>query len=493
MIPKEHIEQFDRAYFIGVGGIGMSALARYFNSLGWPVAGYDKTPSPLTAKLEEEGIEIHYEDFGPSIPQGFRDTTKTLVIYTPAVPRNFGELLHVQHSGFVVKKRAEVLGMITRNSKGLAVAGTHGKTTTSTMMAHLLDVSEEKCNAFLGGISSNFQSNFVQGDSNWTVVEADEFDRSFLHLNPLASIVTSTDADHLDIYGNSDTFLEGFRKYVDQIHTDGLLVRHVDVNLQHKNTLTYGLNHEADYSGWNPRVENEFFTVDVKTPNSEWKSVQLGLPGVHNAENAIACIALAEFVGLDEKTIRKGLKTFKGVKRRFEYHIREENLIYIDDYAHHPTEIKALIDSVELLYAGKRITGIFQPHLFTRTRDFFDGFAEQLSRLDEVILMPIYPAREEPISGVTSDALLEKITSPEKRLLEPSKIIADFELVEKGARTIIEDSRTSNPPALSSSKMSRRKGEKRELERESEGIVILTIGAGDIDRIVEPLKNTLLS
>ncbi len=472
MISKEHIEQFDRAYFIGVGGIGMSALARYFNSLGWPVAGYDKTPSPLTAKLEEEGIEIHYEDFGPSIPEGFRDIDKTLVVYTPAIPRNFGELLHVKHAGFVVKKRAEVLGMITQNTKGLAVAGTHGKTTTSTMLAHMLDVSDDKCNAFLGGISSNFQSNFVQGNSDWTVVEADEFDRSFLHLTPLASIITSTDADHLDIYGNSDTFLEGFREYASQIQSKGLLVRHLDVELKHKNSVSYALSREADYSGWNPRVEEGFFTIDVKTPIAEWKSVRLGLPGVHNAENAIACIALAEFVGLNEEVIREGLESFKGVKRRFEYHIREENLVYIDDYAHHPTEIKALIDSVELLYAGKRITGIFQPHLFTRTRDFFDGFAEQLSRLDEVVLMPIYPAREEPISGITSDALLEKVTASESRVLQAPEIVEEI-------------TRTSG--------LSRRDGQQDELEYENNGQVILTIGAGDIDRIVEPLKNALLS
>ncbi|XOV69246.1 MAG: UDP-N-acetylmuramate--L-alanine ligase [Fluviicola sp.] len=482
MISKEHIDQFDRAYLIGVGGIGMSALARYFNSLGWPVAGYDKTPSPLTTKLEEEGIQIHYEDFGPSIPEGFRDTEKTLVVYTPAVPRNFGELLHVQHAGFVVKKRAEVLGMITQNTKGLAVAGTHGKTTTSTMLAHILDVSDEKCNAFLGGISANFQSNFVQGESDWTVVEADEFDRSFLHLTPYATIVTSTDADHLDIYGNSDTFLQGFREYAGQIQSKGLLVRHVDVDLSHENAFTYALSREADYSGWNPRVENEFFTVDVKTPKSEWKSVQLGLPGVHNAENAIACIALAEFVGLDEQTIRQGLKTFKGVKRRFEYQIRKENLVYIDDYAHHPTEIKALIDSVELLYAGKRITGIFQPHLFTRTRDFFDGFAEQLSRLDEVILMPIYPAREEPILGITSDALLEKVSAKKKYLLNPSEVL----LHVKNGTQYIERSRDVNKTGFAENRVST------QLDAQ-DGQVILTIGAGDIDRIVEPLKNALLS
>lgn len=468
MISQEHIEQFDRAYFIGVGGIGMSALARYFNSLGWPVAGYDKTASPLTKKLEAEGVQVHYEDFGPSIPEPFKDVSKTLVVYTPAIPRNFGELLHVKHTGYAVKKRAEVLGMITKNTKGLAVAGTHGKTTTSTLLAHMLDVSEEKCNAFLGGISTNFQSNFVQGDSNWTVVEADEFDRSFLHLQPKASIVTSTDADHLDIYGDSTTFLKGFEEYVNQIDSDGLLVRHVDVALNHKHSLSYALSRDADYSGWNPRVEDGFFTIEIRTPKKEWESVALGLPGVHNAENAIACVALCEYIGLDEETIRKGLKTFKGVKRRFEYHIKEERMVYIDDYAHHPTEIKALIDSVKLLYAGKRITGIFQPHLFTRTRDFFDGFVEQLSRLDEVILLPIYPAREEPISGVHSDALLGEITTTDKKLIIAS------EVVDHIART----SSLSRSPSSSGA---------------NQGQVVLTIGAGDIDRIVEPLKAALSS
>jgi UDP-N-acetylmuramate--alanine ligase len=481
-MSQEHIAQFDRAYFIGVGGIGMSALARYFNSLGWPVAGYDRTESPLTLKLQEEGIQIHYEDFGPSIPDQFRDIEKTLVIYTPAIPQNFGELLHVKHAGYVVKKRAEVLGMITRNTKGLAVAGTHGKTTTSTMLAHLLDVSTEKCNAFLGGIGANFQSNFVQGDSDWTVVEADEFDRSFLHLHPLASIITSTDADHLDIYGDSDMFLAGFREYAGQINSDGLLVRHLDVDLDHSNSVTYALSREADYSGWNPRVENGFFTIDITTPEKEWKSVALGLPGVHNAENAIACLVLAQFAGLDEHTIRLGLKTFKGVKRRFEYHIRQENLVYIDDYAHHPTEIKALIDSVQLLYAGKRITGIFQPHLFTRTRDFFDGFVEQLSRLDEVILLPIYPAREEPISGVNSDSLLEKITATKKQLLSPEKAI---EYIKSSL------SRPSSRPS-SGAEMGTEMGTEMGAEMiSSHDHVILTIGAGDIDRIVEPLKTAL--
>jgi len=458
VIASQHIHQFDRAYFIGVGGIGMSALARYFRSLGWAVAGYDKTASPLTEQLQKEGVEIHFDDCGPAIPEFFRVKEKTLVVYTPAIPKNFGELLHVQHEGFVVKKRAEVLGMITQNTKGLAVAGTHGKTTTSTMLAHLLDTSDEKCNAFLGGISTNFQSNFVQGSSDWTVVEADEFDRSFLHLHPYASIVTSTDADHLDIYGDEHTFQAGFKDYVQQIEPNGLLVKHTDVALDHPNLVTYALNKKADYQGLNPRVEDGFFTIDLQTPKGKVDSLQLGLPGVHNAENAIACFALAEFIGLTEATIRKGLKTFLGVKRRFEYHVRKDEFVYIDDYAHHPTEINALIDSVKLLYAEKRITGIFQPHLFTRTRDFFDGFAAQLSRLDEVILMPIYPAREEPISGVTSDALLEKITATNKSLLPPDEVVS--------WASDLTDSELKNK-------------------------VVLTIGAGDIDRIVEPLKQAL--
>ncbi len=450
---SEEITQFDRAYFIGVGGIGMSALARYFISLGWQVAGYDKTPTALTDALEREGVAIHFEDFGPVLPEAFRDPSNTLVVYTPAIRQNFGELLHVVHAGYTVKKRAEVLGMITKNSKGLAVAGTHGKTTTSTLLAHILNETSQKCNAFLGGISSNFNSNFVSGDSPWTVVEADEFDRSFLQLTPFASIVTSTDADHLDIYGSTDVFLEGFQEYVKKIDPRGRLIRHADVNLEHPNAVSYGVNVVADYRGENITFEGGFFQLDVHTPTGIWKEVRLGVPGVHNAENAIACLALCEFIGLTESEVRHGLKTFKGVKRRFEYHVRTPELIYIDDYAHHPTEIKALIDSVRLLYPGKRVTGIFQPHLFSRTRDFFDGFSEQLSRLDEVVLLPIYPAREEPISGVTSDALLEAVRLADKRLLLPQVAVETIGTYREG--------------------------------------VILTIGAGDIDRIVTPLKEAL--
>lgn len=447
------LDTFKNAYFLGIGGIGMSALARYFKSLGWNVAGYDKTPSPLTESLQEEGIDVHYEDWNSSIPSPFNDRTETLVIMTPAVPKNLGELLHFQFHEFEIVKRSEVLGLITRTSKGLGVAGTHGKTTTSTMLAHLLDQSEVKCTAFLGGISSNFNSNLVLNPSaEYTVIEADEFDRSFLRLSPFASIITSADPDHLDIYGDAAHFREGFELYAGLHHQNGVVVQKQGLNLPTAaKTITYGINEpDADYCGMDVRVEDEQYLFDVQTPSGIWEAVELGIPGIHNAENAIACIALCQFLGLNETTIRSGLSTFLGVKRRFEYIVKSQNLIYIDDYAHHPTELKALIDSIRLMYPGRKVTGVFQPHLFSRTRDFFDGFAAQLSRLDEVILLPIYPAREEPIAGVTSDALLENITAPDKKLMSPAETIAALSANESG--------------------------------------VFLTIGAGDIDRIVNPLK-----
>ncbi len=448
------LHSFDNIYFLGIGGIGMSALARYFKSLGKQVAGYDKTQSPLTEALERGGIVIHYEDLNSSIPAPFNDKTKTLVILTPAVPKNLGELLHFQFNEFEIVKRSEVLGLITKTSKGIGVAGTHGKTTTSTMLAHVLSQSEVKCTAFLGGISSNFNSNLVLNpSSNYTVIEADEFDRSFLRLSPFASIITSADPDHLDIYGDASHFREGFELYAGLHKKDGLVVQRYGLNLATEaKVVQYAINEsKADYCGANVRVENERYLFDVQTPTKNWSAVEIGIPGIHNAENAIACIALCEFLGLDEQTIRNGLKSFLGVKRRFEYIIKTDELIYIDDYAHHPTEIKALIDSIKLMYPDRKITGVFQPHLFSRTRDFFDGFVEQLSRLDETILMPIYPAREEPIPGVTSDKIVNELTANEKQILKSDEVIAY-------------------------------------LSKKSEG-VFLTIGAGDIDRIVDPLKN----
>ncbi len=447
-----HIARFDRAWFIGIGGIGMSALARYFHQKGWQVAGYDKTNTVLTRELEREGIAVHYEDLGDQLPETFLDREKTLVVYTPAIPKDMGELVFVQNNGFEVLKRAAVLGMITRDSKALCVAGTHGKTTTSTLLAHLLDQSKLKCSAFLGGISTNFNSNFVSHpESPYTVIEADEFDRSFLQLTPYASIITSTDADHLDIYGDNTQFLEGFQAYANLISPEGVLIHHVDVHLQAPNSISYAIDRPADYKGSNLRYTDGKFLFDLETPEGPMNNIELGIPGIHNTENAIACIALARFLSINEEVIRKALVSFAGVKRRFEYHVRTQSLTYIDDYAHHPTEIEALVASVRLLYPEQRITGVFQPHLFTRTRDFFEGFVNALSKLDEVILLPIYPARETPLEGITSDALSLRIEHA--RVLSP----------EEAVRTLSD----------------RKAG------------VILTIGAGDIDLIVEPLQNAL--
>lgn len=453
LVPTMDLKDFSNIYFVGIGGIGMSALARYFNAIGFRVAGYDKTKTKLTESLVEEGIEVHFDDLGDNIPAPYTNREETLVIYTPAIPKSLQELNFFQREAFIVLKRSEVLGLITMSSKGLGVAGTHGKTTTSSMLAYLLEQSEVGCSAFLGGIATNFNSNLVLNTaSSYTVIEADEFDRSFLKLHPYCSIVTSTDPDHLDIYGSREDFLNGFQDYVNLIHPDGcLVVREGLALVSPARKITYAINSEtADYSAYDLRVEAGEFVVDIRTPKKIWTAVTIGIPGIHNAENALACVALCEFLDIPEDDIRLGLKQFRGVKRRFEYIHQSPQHVYIDDYAHHPTELAALIDSVKLLYPNKRITGIFQPHLFSRTKDFFDGFAEQLSRLDEVILMPIYPAREEPIPGVTSDALLAQITIESKRLVESTRMV--------------------------------------ETIKEVQPEVLLTIGAGDIDRLIQPLK-----
>lgn len=454
-MKKELEGYFENVYFLGIGGIGMSALARFFKMKGLAVAGYDKTPSPLTDALQSEGIDVHFDDLGDAIPAPYTNADRTLVIYTPAI-KSLGELRFFEDNNYTLMKRAQALGLITLSSKGLGVAGTHGKTTTSTMLTHILNESHLKCNAFLGGISANFNSNFVSSEtSEFTVIEADEFDRSFLQLSPYASIITSTDADHLDIYGDASEFLAGFQAYADKINPEGILILRKGLQLTSPAPiLTYAIDEAADFTGKNLRAENGIFYMDVKAREKEWLNVELGLPGIHNAENALACIALCECLGLSEAEIRYGLKTFKGVKRRFEYQVRTPELVYIDDYAHHPTEIKALVDSVRLLYPGKKVTGVFQPHLFSRTRDFMQGFAAELSRLDELILLPIYPAREEPMEGITSEALLELCTAADQKVLLPAEAIALL-----GERT--------------------------------EG-VILTIGAGDIDRVVNSLRERLL-
>ncbi len=455
-ISDIELKKFDSVYFIGIGGIGMSSLARYFKQIGWHVEGYDKTPSALTDQLQQEGISIHFEDLAEQIPEAFNNTDKSLVVYTPAIPESFGELVYFKSIDANVLKRSEVLGLLTLETKGLCVAGTHGKTTTSSMLAHILNNSHVGCNAFLGGIASNFGSNIlINKDSDYTVVEADEFDRSFLNLKPFAAIITSIDPDHLDIYENQQSFKEGFQQFAKLISSEGCLVIREGIILDSPSKqISYAIDSEtSDYQGYQLRYEQCTFVMDVKTPRNRYNSVELAIPGIHNAENALACIALAEFVGCSEQEIRNGLRTFKGVKRRFEYHVKTEKLIYIDDYAHHPTEIQALIKSVRLLYPGKKITAAFQPHLYSRTRDFFNEFVLELSKVDELVLLPIYPARELPIPGVNSNHLLDQLPLKSKVILSANQALTYLSTIEEG--------------------------------------VILTIGAGDIDRIVEPLSKAL--
>lgn len=441
-------------YFLGIGGIGMSALARYFNAIGKTVSGYDKTSTKLTRALENEGIEVHYQDWGASICDRLH-APDTLVVYTPAIPKDFGELIAIQTAGYTIYKRAQVLGLITENSFGIGVAGTHGKTTTSAMLAHVLHQSLG-CNAFLGGISTNYNSNLILNTaSNISVLEADEFDRSFLQLKPKAGVLTSIDADHLDIYGDTQHIVDGFQEYVNLIAADGFVLMHHSIPLSANcRIVRYGLSENTDIAGLNPKMQNGFFYLDVRAHGKLWQNVKLGVPGLHNAENALAVIGVCLELGLNETQIRVGLESFLGVKRRFEYIIRRDDLIYVDDYAHHPSEIHALVSSIRLMYPNRKITGIFQPHLFSRTRDFLDGFAAELSQLDEVILMPIYPARELPIAGINAEAIRDKMTLKDVKILNHTQVPAFFE--------------NQKPD------------------------VLLTIGAGDIDLIVEPL-NALLS
>ena len=453
---KNLFSDFKNVYFIGIGGIGMSALARFFNNKGLKVAGFDKTSSDLTKKLEEEGCLIHYEDLGEEIPNDFKNKQTTFVVFTPAIPQDMLELVYFISNEYTIYKRSEVLGIITRQSKGLCVAGTHGKTTTSSMLANILDQSSWKCNAFLGGIASNFDSNLVLNESSeWAVIEADEFDRSFLKLSPFSSIVTGVDPDHLDVYGSVEQFNEGFGQYTMKIEPKGFLVEKEGLNLPTlAKKVSYALNSEtADYSMKNMVFRDGFLYTDVRLKINVWQNVKLGIPGIHNAENALGCIALLDSLGMSELEIRNGLASFTGVKRRFDYQIRSEDLIYIDDYAHHPSELKVLIESVRILYPNQQITGIFQPHLYSRTRDFAVEFASELSKLDTLILLPIYPAREEPIHGISSAWLYSKVELSKKFLLAPSEALQYFNNFDKG--------------------------------------IVLTIGAGDIDKMVTPLKEIL--
>lgn len=408
------INQIKSVYFIGAGGIGMSALVRYFLSKGKNIAGYDRTPSELTEKLIEEGAKIHYSEDIKLIPEECLDKNSTLVVLTPAIPKEHAELNFFIDNNFEIQKRAQVLGTITRASKGLCVAGTHGKTTTSTMTAHILHQSKVDCTAFLGGISKNYKSNLILSDkSDFTVIEADEFDRSFHWLHPYMSVITSTDPDHLDIYGTEEAYLESFEKYTSLIQPGGCLIIRKGVSLQPKvqegvKVYTYS-KEEGDFHAENIRIGNGEIFIDFVTPDEVIKDIQLGVPVSINIENGVAAMALCWLNGVTAEEIKSGMASFGGVDRRFDFKIKNDKVVYLSDYAHHPSEIKQSIISVRDLYNDKKITGIFQPHLYTRTRDFYKDFADSLSLLDEVILLDIYPARELPIPGVTSKLIFDNI------------------------------------------------------------------------------------
>ena len=439
-------------YFLGIGGIGMSALARFFKAKGYEVAGYDRTPSPLTHRLEDEGISIHYVDDPSLVPENIE-----FVVLTPAIPANSLELNYLRGKGVKILKRAEVLGMLSEQHKALAIAGTHGKTTTTALVTHILMTAGKKLSAFIGGIARNIDSNVVIGEEkdDLIVMEADEFDHSFLRLSPYISIVTSIDADHLDIYGDYQHLVDSFNEFVNKTSDDGLVIYHEKLPIEtQKKHITYGLEN-ADITAQNISVINgetqfEVINQSSRSTLSSRSSFKMQLYGLHNVQNALAAIIMCSYLGVSEADIREGLKTFKGVQRRFDIRVRDEKHIYIDDYAHHPEEIKAALLAARKVFPSKELTVVFQPHLFTRTRDFMDGFAESLSLADRVILLDIYPARELPIEGVTSAALLEKITSKNKMLCSKEELLNTIKGID---------------PEL-----------------------VMTVGAGDIDRFVPQIE-----
>lgn len=426
------LEDIQKIYFVGIGGIGMSAVARYFNGRGAEVWGYDKTETVLTKTLVEEGMKIHYEAAVDQIPEGI-----DLVVYTPAIPATHAELVYFRDNNYEVIKRAAVLGIISRSKKTVAIAGTHGKTTTSSITTHLLRSGGLDCTAFLGGIAQNIKSNFIQGNSEWVVVEADEFDRSFLQLDPDIATISSMDADHLDIYGDEEQLLEtGFKAFAKKIKPGGhLWVRNgLEEHFQDfENVEAFGLE-TGTFRSENIRVEDGTFVFDYSNTEIKLEGLKFPLPGRHNIENATAAISVALHLGIDRKAIRAGLASFKGIKRRFEFILRSSDVIYIDDYAHHPSELKAAIAAAKELFPGKKVTGIFQPHLFSRTKDFAEDFAQELDQLDEILLMDIYPARELPIKGVTADLLAgmmqnENLTRVNKANLMQELSIRSFEVL----------------------------------------------------------------
>jgi UDP-N-acetylmuramate--alanine ligase len=418
-----NLKEIHRAYFIGIGGIGMSALARYFHHLGKQVAGYDKTATPLTQELEALGMAIHYEDSLDGVPSAFKDIDNTLVVYTPAVPNEHSELQYFEGNGFDIKKRSEVLGLITKDTFSFAVAGTHGKTTTSCILAHLLKEAKGSFTAFLGGISEDFNSNFIFEGNEYSVVEADEFDRSFLRLFPDVACVTSMDADHLDIYGTASDLVEAFKEFTEKLGANGKLLVRKGLPLD---GITYGIADGADYSIENLQILDGSYVFDIHTPIEIIKNITFNKPGRHNLLNALVAFAMAVEAGFKPEGLTKGLRTFKGVQRRFSYQLKEQDFIFIDDYAHHPTEINAVYDAVSEVHPHLVKMVVFQPHLFSRTKDFADEFASSLAQFDSIILLDIYPAREEPIPGVTSEWLLNKIENPKKKLVEKSDLINEI-------------------------------------------------------------------
>ena len=415
-------------YFVGIGGIGMSALARYFLHKGLCVGGYDKTPSDLTRQLEKEGAQIHYDDSVEAIPEPCKEKDTTLVIYTPAIPADHSELTYFRENGFDIQKRAQVLGTLTRSHKGLCVAGTHGKTSTSTMCAHIMHQSHLDCNAFLGGISKNYGTNYILSDSDYVVIEADEFDRSFHWLRPWMSVITATDPDHLDIYGTKEAYLESFRHYSTLIQPGGALIVHTDlemkVDVQEGVKVYYYSLDKGDFHAENVKIENGEITFDLISPIENVKDIQLGQPIPINIENGVAAMAMAQLNGCTAEELREGMRTFAGVDRRFDFKVRNSRHVFLSDYAHHPKEILQSARSMRELYRDRKITALFQPHLYTRTRDFYKDFADALSLLDEVILCDIYPAREAPIPGVTSKLIYDNLApNVEKSMIKKDEVL----------------------------------------------------------------------
>ena len=454
--------QIQTYYFLGIGGIGMSALARYFAAKGARVLGYDRTPSPLTNELEAEGIAVQYDDSLDIVKA--LDVASTIVVRTPAVPEDFAVYVWLREQGFQILKRAEVLGLVTRSERALCVAGTHGKTTTSTMLAHILHQSHVGANAFMGGIANNYGTNLLlDQESDLVVVEADEFDRSFHHLTPYISVITSMDPDHLDIYGTEEAYRESFIHYASLVQ-EALVVKSglkFNVESLKAKVYTYAVGEQADFYADNVQVQDGEIRFDFYTPMGKVADIQLGVPVWVNIENGVAAMAVAWLMGATDEELRSGMNTFSGVYRRFNMHINTPQVTYVDDYAHHPMELKASIESVRKLYPNRHVIGVFQPHLFTRTRDFVDEFAEVLSTLDEVALLPIYPAREEPIAGVNSEWLLEKIAT--KRALVLPNILAKY------LRERVKNCISKGKPS-----------------------VVITMGAGDIDRLVNDITKSLM-